>query len=45
MKKVDGIGLITGKPFYTEDLVANQEYLVIKLLRSPHAYARIKILM
>jgi CO/xanthine dehydrogenase Mo-binding subunit len=42
MKKVDGIGLITGKPFYTEDLVANQEYLVIKLLRSPHAYARIK---
>lgn len=42
MKKVDGIGLITGKPFYTDDLVANQEYLIIKLLRSPHAYARIK---
>ncbi|MBM6821771.1 molybdopterin cofactor-binding domain-containing protein [Fusobacterium mortiferum] len=42
MKKVDGIGLITGKPFYTDDLVANQEYLIIKLLRSPHAYAKIK---
>ena len=42
MKKVDGIGLITGKPFYTDDLVANQEYLIIKLLRSPHAYAKIE---
>lgn len=42
MKKIDGIGLITGKPFYTEDLVANQEYLIVKLLRSPHAYAKIK---
>lgn len=42
MKKIDSIGLITGKPFYTDDLVANQEYLIVKLLRSPHAYARIK---
>ena len=42
IKKVDSIGLITGKPFYTDDLVANQNYLIVKLLRSPHAYARIK---
>lgn len=42
MKKVDSIGLITGKPFFTEDMIANQNYLTIKLLRSPHAYARIK---
>lgn len=42
IKKVDSIGLITGKPFYTDDLVANQEFLIVKLLRSPHAYARIK---
>ena len=41
-KKVDGVGLITGKPFYTDDMVANQDYLIIKLLRSPHAYAKIK---
>ncbi|WP_410207489.1 xanthine dehydrogenase family protein molybdopterin-binding subunit [Fusobacterium sp.] len=42
IKKVDSIGLITGKPFYTDDMVANQNYLIVKLLRSPHAYARIK---
>ena len=42
MKKVDSIGLITGKPFYTDDLVANQDFLIVKLLRSPYAYARIK---
>ena len=39
--KIDGLNTTTGKPVYTEDLmVANA--LVIKILRSPHAYARIK---
>lgn len=40
--KIDGINLITGKPVYTDDLVLNNNTLIIKLLRSPHAYARIK---
>lgn len=39
--KVDGIGLITGKPVYTEDLTPKHP-LVIKLYRSPYAFARIK---
>ncbi len=40
--KVDSINLITGKPVYTDDLVLNNNTLIIKLLRSPHAYAKIK---
>lgn len=39
--KVDGIGLITGKPAYTSDL-APDNALVVKVLRSPYAYAKIK---
>ncbi len=38
--KLDGIGLVTGKPAYTDDL-APRDALVVKLLRSPHAFARI----
>lgn len=38
---VDGKGLMQGRSFYTDDL-AEQNSLVIKLLRSPHAFARIK---
>lgn len=38
--KIDGMALATGKPVYTEDL-ASKDALVIKILRSPHAYAKI----
>lgn len=39
--KIDGITIATGKPVYTEDL-AMANALVVKILRSPHAFARIK---
>lgn len=39
--KKEGIGLSTGKPAYTEDL-APQNSLIIKVLRSPYAFARIR---
>ena len=38
---VDGKGLMQGRSFYTDDL-AEQNSLVIKILRSPHAFAKIK---
>lgn len=38
--KIDAIAIATGKPLYTEDLVTPGT-LVVKLLRSPHAFARI----
>ncbi|WP_294655188.1 molybdopterin cofactor-binding domain-containing protein [uncultured Fusobacterium sp.] len=40
-KKIDGVGIITGRPLYTDDLVINNNSLIVKLLRSPHAYARV----
>ena len=39
--KIDGIHIATGKPAYTEDLAMSQA-LKIKILRSPHAFAKIK---
>ena len=39
--KIDGMDIATGKPVYTEDLVMANA-LVIKILRSPHAHARIQ---
>ncbi|AFS79387.1 xanthine dehydrogenase, molybdenum binding subunit XdhA [Gottschalkia acidurici 9a] len=39
--KVDGMGLILGKPVYTDDL-APRDSLIVKILRSPHAFAKIK---
>lgn len=39
--KVDGMGLILGKPVYTDDL-APDNALILKILRSPHAFAKIK---
>ncbi|OQX57215.1 MAG: aldehyde oxidase [Thermotoga sp. 4484_232] len=39
--KVDSMGLILGKPAYTDDL-APKDALVVKVLRSPHAFARIR---
>ncbi|WP_346356065.1 xanthine dehydrogenase family protein molybdopterin-binding subunit [Azotosporobacter soli] len=39
--KTDALPLALGKPVYTEDL-ADANALVVKILRSPHAFARIK---
>ncbi|MDR7868603.1 MAG: molybdopterin-dependent oxidoreductase [Sporomusaceae bacterium] len=39
--KIDGLAIATGKPLYTEDL-APANALVVKILHSPHASARIK---
>jgi probable selenate reductase molybdenum-binding subunit len=38
--KIDGVAIATGKPLYTDDLVVPGT-LIVKLLRSPHAFARI----
>ncbi|MDQ7797045.1 MAG: molybdopterin-dependent oxidoreductase, partial [Spirochaetia bacterium] len=40
ISKVDGEGLVLGRPAYTDDL-APQNALYVKLVRSPHAFARI----
>ncbi len=40
LPKIDGLGLVTGRPAYTDDL-APRDALVVKILRSPHAFARI----
>ncbi len=37
---VDGKGLMLGRPAYTNDL-AEKNSLIVKVLRSPHAYAKI----
>ncbi len=39
--KIDGLSIATGQPVYTDDLAA-KDALVVKLLRSPHAYAEIE---
>jgi CO/xanthine dehydrogenase Mo-binding subunit len=39
--KVDGMAIAMGKPAYTDDL-AMKDALVIKILRSPHAFAKIR---
>ncbi|MGE5627309.1 MAG: xanthine dehydrogenase family protein molybdopterin-binding subunit [Solirubrobacterales bacterium] len=38
--KIDGMSIATGKPVYTEDL-AVKGTLIVKILRSPHAFAEI----
>lgn len=40
IRKIDGMAIATGKPVYTEDL-AMRHALVVKILRSPHAFAKI----
>ncbi len=40
-QSVDGKGIMLGRPAYTDDL-ADPSSLIIKVLRSPHAFARIK---
>jgi putative selenate reductase molybdopterin-binding subunit len=39
--KVDGRGLLKGASAYTDDLTVNSA-LIVKLLRSPYAFAKIK---
>ncbi|CAG37795.1 xanthine dehydrogenase family protein molybdopterin-binding subunit [Desulfotalea psychrophila] len=39
--KIDGLALVKGTPAYTSDLDTNNSALVVKILRSPHAAARI----
>lgn len=41
LPKTDGMMIATGKPVYTDDL-ATAQALVVKMLRSPHAFARVK---
>ena len=41
IRKIDGMAIATGKPVYTEDL-AMSNALVLKILRSPLAFAKIK---
>ena len=38
---VDGKGIMMGRPVFTDDL-APQDALIVKVLRSPHAFAHIK---
>lgn len=40
INKLDSMSLVTGKPVYTDD-IAPKNCLIVKLLRSPHAYAKI----
>ena len=39
--KKDAMALVTGRPVYCDDL-APKDCLIVKLLRSPHAYAKIR---
>lgn len=41
VRKKDAMALVTGKPVYTNDL-APAECLIVKVLRSPHANAKIR---
>ncbi|MGI6684083.1 MAG: xanthine dehydrogenase family protein molybdopterin-binding subunit [Bacillota bacterium] len=41
ISKIDGMEIATGKPVYTNDLCP-ENALIVKILRSPHAFARIK---
>ena len=41
VRKKDAMELLLGKPVYTDD-IAPKDYLVVKLLRSPHANAIVK---
>ncbi len=39
-RSVDGLGIMKGRAAYTDDL-ADQKSLIVKVLRSPHPYAKI----
>ncbi|MBN2695078.1 molybdopterin-dependent oxidoreductase [bacterium] len=38
--KIDGMGLVKGKPAYTQDLIPSN-ILIVKTLKSPHAFAKV----
>ncbi|WP_315166402.1 xanthine dehydrogenase family protein molybdopterin-binding subunit [Metaclostridioides mangenotii] len=42
IRKIDSEAIVTGKPIYTEDLIMHKDVLTVKLMRSPHAFAKIK---
>ncbi len=39
--KIEGEGIVLGKPAYTDDLAPHNS-LIVKVMRSPHAFAKIK---
>lgn len=41
INKIDGMALVTGKPVYTEDKIFHKDVLTVKILRSPHPFAKI----
>ncbi|MFV0314818.1 MAG: xanthine dehydrogenase family protein molybdopterin-binding subunit [Anaerotignum sp.] len=41
VRKKDAMSLVTGQPVYTDD-IAPKNCLIVKVLRSPHAHAKIK---
>lgn len=41
LRKFEGKGLVMGRPVYMDD-IAPKDALIVKVLRSPHAFARIK---
>jgi putative selenate reductase molybdopterin-binding subunit len=41
LPSIDGVGLMMGRPAYTDDL-AEKNSLIVKILRSPHAFAKIR---
>lgn len=41
VRKKDAMALVTGQPVYTDD-IAPKNCLIVKVLRSPHAHAKIK---
>ncbi len=41
IRKIDAMALVTGKPVFTDD-IAPDNCLVVKVLRSPHAFAKIR---
>ena len=39
VRKLDAMQLVTGQPVYMDDMIRQDDCLIVKLLRSPHANA------